>query len=259
VEAMPKRIPETQRSALVTGASSGIGLAAARLLSQRGYAVAMVARCVDRLEAARLSVEQDGTASTLAVAADLSTVDGVQHVIDVVTAQWGHLDVVFANVGGPHDTALRDIDGDDFDAVIAANVKSVFFTAVRALPVLRLGASLIVTSSVAQDKGRPGDPLYSASKAAVRSLVRTLALHEDFLRRRVRVNAVTPGTIATPLTTIADPELRRDIDDYVRSAVPMGRWGTADEVAQAVVFLAGEEASYITGTEIVVDGGLAQT
>jgi NAD(P)-dependent dehydrogenase (short-subunit alcohol dehydrogenase family) len=140
-----------------------------------------------------------------------------------------------------------------------ANVRSVFFTVVRALPLLVPGGAVVVTSSVAEAKGRPGDPLYAASKAAVRSLVRTLALDEAVLARRVRVNAVTPGTIATPLTAQDDPAMQAAIDDYVATNVPLGRWGTADDVARAVVFLAGEDAWYITGSEVVVDGGLAQT
>ena len=138
-------------------------------------------------------------------------------------------------------------------------MRSVFFTVLRALPLMPPGSAAVVTSSVAEAKGRPGDPLYAASKAAVRGLVRTLALDEDVLARGVRVNAVTPGTIATPLTAQDDPAMQTAIDDWVRTHVPLGRWGRAEDVAHAVLYLAGDEASYLTGTEIVVDGGLAQT
>ena len=166
---------------------------------------------------------------------------------------------MFANAGRADVPDLLDVDEATFDAVMNANVKSVFFLVAKALPLLVRGGAVVVTSSVAQEKGRPADPLYAASKAAVRSLVRTLALDEAVLAAGVRVNAVTPGSIATPLTAQDDPAMQRMIDDYVATSTPMGRWGTAEEVARAVLFLAGPDASYTTGAEILVDGGLAQT
>jgi NAD(P)-dependent dehydrogenase (short-subunit alcohol dehydrogenase family) len=119
-------------------------------------------------------------------------------------------------------------------------------------------ASVIFTSSVAHDKGRPGDPLYSMTKAAVRSLGRTLAMDEEVLAKKIRVNTVSPGTIQTPLTKQETPEMEKAIKDYVQATVPMQRWGQAEEVAKAVVFLASDDSSYMTGGDLLVDGGLAQ-
>jgi NAD(P)-dependent dehydrogenase (short-subunit alcohol dehydrogenase family) len=172
---------------------------------------------------------------------------------------YGHIEVLFANAGTSESPELADIDEKAYDHVMDINVKGVFFTVVRALGLLSTGASVILTGSVAAEKGQPGDPLYSASKAAVRSLGRTLALDESIATKGIRVNVVSPGTIATPMTAQSNPQAAAAIDGYVTSSVPMGRWGHAEEVAQAVLFLAGPHSTYTTGSEILVDGGLAQT
>ncbi len=246
----------TGRVAVVTGGSSGIGLATAAELAKDGYAVVIVGRDPGRLAAAAQHL--GGSTPVHPVAADLATVAGTERVAEEVRARYDHVDVVFANAGKSDAPPILDTLEHDFDLMMATNVRSVFFTVVKLLPLMRGGGSVVVTSSVSEAKGRPGDPLYSASKAAVRSLVRTLALDEEVLARGVRVNAVTPGCIATPLTAQTDPEMQAAIDDYVAGTVPMARWGRPEDVAHAVVFLASEKASYVTGSEIVVDGGLAQ-
>lgn len=119
-------------------------------------------------------------------------------------------------------------------------------------------ASVIFTGSVAHGKGRPGDPLYSATKAAVRSLGRTLAMDEAVLARKIRINTISPGTIRTALTRQATPDLDEAVDNYIQATVPMQRWGSPEEVAKVVLFLASSDSSYLTGGEITVDGGLAQ-
>ncbi|WP_028934471.1 SDR family NAD(P)-dependent oxidoreductase [Pseudonocardia spinosispora] len=244
------------RVAVVTGGSSGIGLATAAELAKDGYELVIVGRDAGRLAAAADRI--GGSAPVHTVAADLATMAGVEQLTEQVRARYEQVDLLFANAGRSDAPPVPDTRERDFDLMMATNVKSVFFCVVGLLPLLRRGGSVVVTSSVAEAKGRPGDPLYSASKAAVRSLVRTLALDEDVLRRGVRINAVTPGCIATPLTAQPDPAMRTAIDEYVTATVPMARWGQPEDVAHAVVFLAGENASYITGSEIVVDGGLAQ-
>lgn len=244
------------RVAVVTGGSSGIGLATAAELATEGYALVLVGRDPDRLAAAEDRIR--GVTPVHPVAADVSTVTGIAQVAEEIRARYAQIDLLFANAGRSDAPPVLETREQDFDLMMATNVKSVFFAVVELLPLLRRGGSVVVTSSVSEAKGRPGDPLYSASKAAVRSLVRTLALDETVLARGVRVNAVTPGCIATPLTAQTDPDLRTAIDDYVTSTVPLARWGRPEDVAHAVVFLAGEHASYITGSEIVVDGGLAQ-
>jgi NAD(P)-dependent dehydrogenase (short-subunit alcohol dehydrogenase family) len=244
------------RVAVVTGGSSGIGLATAVELATEGYALVLVGRDAGKLAAAEHRIR--GATPVHTVAADVSTVAGIAHVAEEIRTRYQQVDLLFANAGRSDAPPVLETREQDFDLMMATNVKSVFFAVVELLPLLRRGGSVVVTSSVSEAKGRPGDPLYSASKAAVRSLVRTLALDEAVLGRGVRINAVTPGCIATPLTAQADPDLQTAIDEYVASAVPLARWGQPEDVAHAVVFLAGEHASYITGSEIVVDGGLAQ-
>lgn len=242
--------------AVITGGSSGIGLATAAEFAQNGTAVVLVGR--DSAKLAEAAGCLGGHVPVYTVAADVATVSGVERVAGRVRDRFGHVDVVFANAGRSDAPPILETGERDFDLIMATNVKSVFFAVVTLLPLMRRGGSVVVTSSVSEAKGRPGDPLYSASKAAVRSLVRTLALDEEVLRREVRVNAVTPGCISTPLTAQPDLATQAAIDEYVAGAVPMARWGRPDEVAHAVFFLASENASYITGSEIVVDGGLAQ-
>ncbi|WP_198083376.1 SDR family NAD(P)-dependent oxidoreductase [Variovorax sp. E3] len=139
---------------------------------------------------------------------------------------------------------------------MSINVKGVFYAFTEAFELMSDGAAAVFTSSVVQQRGRPGDVLYAASKAAVRSLARTLAADERVLARHVRVNVVSPGAIETPLTATATADA--DVRAWVEGQVPMGRWGRAEEVAKAVLFLASADASYLTGGEIAVDGGLGQ-
>jgi NAD(P)-dependent dehydrogenase (short-subunit alcohol dehydrogenase family) len=168
----------------------------------------------------------------------------------------GGIDVLFANAGISECPPIAETDPAFFDRLMGVNVKGVFFSFVRALPLMKPGAAAVFTATATHARGKPGDPLYLASKAAVRSLARSLAGEPDVLARRIRINVVSPGPVETPLTAAAHgvPELRQ----YVNEMVPLGRWGQPEEVARAVLFLASSEASYITGAELAVDGGLAQ-
>ena len=194
----------------------------------------------------------------LAIAADASTLKGIGIILKKVYETHGRIDVLFANAGMSDSPPLLDTDEAFFDKMMDTNVKGVFFLFTRAFPILSEHASVILTSSVAHSKGRPGDPLYSATKAAVRSLGRTLAMDEAVLAKRLRVNVVSPGAIQTPLTRQDTPEMEQAVNAYIRGAVPMQRWGQPEEVARAVVFLASAEASYMTGGDLTVDGGLGQ-
>jgi NAD(P)-dependent dehydrogenase (short-subunit alcohol dehydrogenase family) len=245
----------TDKVAVITGGSSGIGLATARLFQAEGARVLIVGRDPAALERARAELGGD----TRAVQADVSTLAGIDAVVAEAREAFGRIDVLFANAGMSECPPLEDTDEAFFDRIMDLNVKGVFFAFTRALPLLANGASAIFTSSVAHDRGRPGDPLYAASKAAVRSLARTLAADAQVLARGIRVNVVSPGAIQTPLTAHADePELAAQVDAYITEAVPMKRWGRPEEVARAVLFLASAESSYLTGGEIAVDGGLGQ-
>ena len=243
------------KAALITGGSSGIGLATARLMIHEGARVAIVGRNTQRLDNA---VNELG-GNVLAINEDASSVKGIEATIEKVQLHFGKIDVLFANAGMSECPPLFDTDEYFFDKIMDTNVKSVFFLFTKAFPWLSEQASVIFMSSVAHGKGRPGDPLYSATKAAIRSLGRTLAMDEAVLARKIRVNTISPGTIQTPLTKQATPDLDAAIEEYIQATVPMQRWGQPEEVAKAVVFLASSDSSYLTGGEITVDGGLAQT
>jgi NAD(P)-dependent dehydrogenase (short-subunit alcohol dehydrogenase family) len=240
--------------AVITGGSSGIGLATAKLMIAEGAKVVIVGRNTEKLKIAKDELGGD----VLTVSADASSIDGIENIIEKVKEVFGHIDVLFANAGMSECPPVLETDEHFFDEIIGINVKGVFFLFTKVYPLLSEHASVIFTSSVAHGKGRPGDPLYSMTKAAVRSLGRTLALDEDVLAKKIRVNTISPGTIQTPLTKQDNPEMEEAIQQYIEANVPMQRWGQAEEVAKVAVFLASDDASYLTGGEILVDGGLAQ-
>ncbi|MDI5964632.1 SDR family oxidoreductase [Streptomyces sp. SL13] len=239
--------------AVITGGSSGIGLESARLFRRHGAQVVIAGRDEARLEAACGELGAD----VMTVAADLSTLEGVGVLLREVESRFGRLDVLFANAGTADCPPLREITEADFDRIVAVNVKGVFFTVVEALDLLTEHASVVLTSA-AHGRGALGDPLHAMTKAAVRSLARTLAADEEVLARGIRVNSLSPGSIRTPLTSSADPAVIKALDHYIDTTVPMRRWGTAQEAARAALFLAGPDSAYTTGADIAVDGGLAQ-
>jgi NAD(P)-dependent dehydrogenase (short-subunit alcohol dehydrogenase family) len=241
--------------AVITGGSSGIGLATAKLFVQEGASVVIVGRDVDRLAAAARDIGGD----VRTVSADIGTLAGIDFVVSTVLRAHGHIDVLFANAGTSDAPPLFETNEADFERMMDVNVKGVFFLFTRAFPLLTVGASVIFTSSVAHHKGRPGDPLYSAAKAAVRSFGRTMAMDNQVLAKKVRVNVISPGAVQTPLTRQDSFEMEQAINAYIASAVPMGRWGHAEEIARAALFLASSDSSYMTGGELMIDGGLGQT
>jgi NAD(P)-dependent dehydrogenase (short-subunit alcohol dehydrogenase family) len=193
---------------------------------------------------------------TLVISADVSKPANPVKAMSEIQSHFGRIDVLFVNAGISHCPLIEETDEAAFDHILGINLKGAFFTFTIALPLLSAGASVIFTSSAAHDMGRLGDPLYSATKAAVRSLVRTLAVSDPVLKKKLRINAITPGCIKTPLTEAATSSA--EVTAYLESVIPMKRWGEAEEVAQAVLFLASSGSSYMTGAEIAVDGGLAQ-
>ena len=237
--------------ALITGGNSGIGLATAKQFVHEGAYVFITGRRDPELAQAVKEVGGNVTG----VQGDVSKLDDLDRLFAQIKRQKGRLDVVFANAGGALPLAtLGSITEEQYDSIFNANVKGLLFTVQKALALMPDGASIILNASVVGSKGLPDWSVYSATKAAVRSFARTWTT--DLKARRIRVNAVSPGhTDTPPWHSIEGAEERMK---FISSSVPLGRFGTPDEIARAVVFLASDDASYITGTELFVDGGFAQ-
>jgi NAD(P)-dependent dehydrogenase (short-subunit alcohol dehydrogenase family) len=240
--------------AVITGGSTGIGLATAERFVAEGAYVFITGRRQEELDAAvkRIGKNVAGVQGDVAKLADLD------RLYATIKQQKGHIDILFANAGLGEFAALGTITEAHFDKTFGANVKGLLFTVQKALPLFKDGGSIILNASVAGSLGSPAFSVYSATKAAVRSFARSWTV--DLKDRKIRVNAVSPGPIDTPIfSTLATTEKEiADIKTGFASGVPMGRLGTADEIAKAVVFLASDDSSYVTGTELFVDGGLAQ-
>jgi NAD(P)-dependent dehydrogenase (short-subunit alcohol dehydrogenase family) len=237
--------------ALITGGGTGIGLATAREFAQEGAEVYITGRRKRELDAAAASI---GTAVT-PIQGDVTKPTDLDRIYGQIGQEHGHVDIVFANAGVADLVPFGSITEEHLDKVFATNVKGLVFTAQKALPLMPDGGTIILTGSDATIKGIAGTSAYSATKAAVRSFARTWT--SDLKDRGIRVNVVSPGPIETPMLTetrAGHPE----IEDSLVSEAPMGRPGRAEEVAKTVTFLASDDASYITGDEVFVDGGAAQ-
>jgi NAD(P)-dependent dehydrogenase (short-subunit alcohol dehydrogenase family) len=240
--------------ALVTGGNSGIGLATAKRFVNEGAYVFVTGRRDAELSAAVKEIRENVTG----IKGDVSSLDDLDRLVAQIAQEKGRLDVVFANAGVAKYAPLGEITEEVYDSIFDINVKGLLFTVQKALPLLPDGASIVLNASIVGSKGFASNSVYSATKAAVRSFARTWTT--DLRARRIRVNAVSPGSTDTPgfsdllASSPAGAERRKSI----AGGVPLGRLGTADEVARAVVFLASDDSSYITGTELFVDGGFAQ-
>jgi Dehydrogenases with different specificities (related to short-chain alcohol dehydrogenases) len=248
---MSKKLAD--KIALVTGGSTGIGLAAAQALAEQGATVYITGRRREELDAAVALIGP----SAKGIRADASDLSDLDTVFSTIASESGRLDVLFANAGGGDMLPLGQITEEHFDRIFGTNVRGVLFTVQKALPLLRAGSSVILTGSTAAVKGTANFSVYSASKAALRSLVRSWAL--DLKDRGIRINVVSPGPIRTPgLGGLVPEEHRQGLFDALAAEVPLGRLGEPEEVGKAVVFLASDDASFINAAEIYVDGGLAQ-
>jgi NAD(P)-dependent dehydrogenase (short-subunit alcohol dehydrogenase family) len=240
--------------AVITGGNSGIGLATAKRFLEEGAKVAISGRNQKTLEEAVTSLG-DGV---LAIKADTAKLEEIDKFLGAVTKRFGKIDVLFVNAGVAKFAPLPDTAEAVFDEQFDINVKGAYFTTQKALPHLNDGASIIFNTSVAASTGTPATSAYSATKAALRSLTRTAAA--ELTERNIRVNAVAPGPIVTPIfgkTGLPQQVIEGWAQD-LQGKVPMKRFGQPEEVAGVVAFLASSDASYITGVEINVDGGLGQ-
>ena len=241
--------------AVITGGSSGIGLATAKRFVDDGAHVFITGRRKSELDAA---VNQIGRNVT-GVQGDVAKSADIDKLYAAVKAQKGALDIVFANAGTGEFAPLSQITEDHFDKQFNVNVKGLLFTVQKALPLMQPGGSIVLNASIVSITGSPAFSVYSATKAAVRSFARTWCV--DLKERGIRVNAISPGVIPTPGYNISLGMTQEQVDQFVQSSIgniPLGRPGTTDEIAKAVVFLASDDSSYVNGIELFVDGGLAQ-
>jgi NAD(P)-dependent dehydrogenase (short-subunit alcohol dehydrogenase family) len=240
--------------ALVTGGSSGIGLATAKQFVREGAYVFITGRREAELDAAAKEIGRNITG----IRGDVLNLADLDRLFDQIKHEKGKLDIVFANAGVARYAALGAITEEFFDSIFDTNVKGLLFTVQKALPLLPDGASIILNASMVGSKGLPAYSVYSATKAAVRSFARTWTT--DLKERRIRVNAVSPGSINTPgaRDLLASSGVGEKRKQMIAESVPVGRFGTLDEAAKAVVFLASDDSSYVTGIELFVDGGFAQ-
>jgi NAD(P)-dependent dehydrogenase (short-subunit alcohol dehydrogenase family) len=239
---------------LVTGGTSGIGLAAVTLFRREGARVVVIGTDRERLKQVETQLGKDG----LAMAANLRRPGEIDRVIEAVQDRYGRVDVLFANAGLGRAAPLEAVTEADLDEQFEVNFKGLFLTVQKAVPLIARGGSIVLTTSFLNTKGTPGLSILSATKAAVRSLARTLGA--ELAPRGIRINAVSPGPISTPFASkmgLSEQELKA-FAEGVEGQVPLQRFGEADEVARAALFLASEDSSYVTGIEIVVDGGLSQ-
>ncbi len=241
--------------AVITGGSSGIGLAAAKLFVAEGAYVFITGRRQNELDEA---VDQIGRNVT-PIQGDVSKSSDLDRLYKAVREQKGKLDIVFANAGIGEFAPLGEITEEHFDKQFNVNVKGLLFTVQKALPLLVSGGCIVLNASIVSITGSPAFSVYSATKAAVRSFARTWCV--DLKQRGIRVNAISPGVVPTAGYTTSLGMTREQVDQFVQASIgniPLGRAGSTDEIAKAVLFLGSEESSYVNGIELFVDGGLAQ-
>jgi NAD(P)-dependent dehydrogenase (short-subunit alcohol dehydrogenase family) len=241
--------------AVITGGNSGIGLATAQRFVEEGAYVFITGRRQNELDGAAIQIGKNNVTTVLG---DVSNMADLDRLYTTVKEQKGGLDILFANAGIAELTPLGHITEADFDKTFSINVKGVLFTVQKALPLFHEGASIVINASVASLKGMRAMSVYAATKAALRSFARSWSA--DLKDRKIRVNAISPGLIDTPgLNGLAqNQEGLEQVKMSFVSTAPLGRIGSPDEIAKAVSFLASNDSSYVTGTELFVDGGWGQ-
>lgn len=239
----------TDKTAVITGGTTGIGFETAKLFIAEGARVIVTGRSQTRLDEAVTALGPHAAG----IKADIQSLDELSHLATQVKDIFGQFDILFANAGIAKRANFRDVTETDFDQEVAINFKGTFFTVQKLEPLMNNGSSIILTTTVLNQTALPGEGIYGASKAAVRSLARSFS--RELLDRQIRVNAVAPGPIETPIWS--KMELPKDVPAQVLGRTPIARFGRPEEIAKAVLFLASDDSSYMLGEEILVDGGWA--
>lgn len=241
--------------AVITGGNSGIGFAAAKELKDNGARIIILGRNSEAVKQAASDLGGD----TLGVTADVSRVADLKRAFQTICETAGRVDILFANAGIAQFAPITDATEELFDAMTGINFKGTYFTIQNALPLMPDGASIIITSSTVVHFGMPGASIYAAGKAALNSLAKTLGM--ELAGRRIRVNVISPGPITTPI--FGKMGMPKEMFDQMAAGimqqVPLKRFGESAEIAKTVLFLASDDSSFITGQEIVVDGGMSQS
>ena len=240
--------------ALITGGNSGIGLATAKLFVEEGARVAITSRRQEAVDEYNANASED----TFAVLADASKPEDNQSVFQQVAEKFGKIDILFLNAGIGKPAPINVMPQELYDSLWDTNFKGPFFTTQAALEYLNDNASIIYNTSIANVKGMPGMSVYGATKAGLRSLVRTLTV--ELAERGIRVNALSPGPVETPIWNKMEipEEAQKEFGAQILQQVPLGRMGRPEEIANAALFLASDDSSYVNGIELPVDGGMAQ-
>ncbi|GHE56729.1 SDR family oxidoreductase [Roseivirga thermotolerans] len=240
--------------AVITGGSTGIGLATAKLFLREGARVVITGRTLETLEKAQREIDDDNLQIVQSDTSDLTAIDTLA---GKLKASYGQIDILFANAGIAWFAPIEQVDEAFFDAHFNTNVKGLFFTIKKLLPLMNNGGTIVLNASAVIHKGFENSSVYSATKGAVRSFARTLSA--ELAPRHIRVNTVSPGPVETPIYNkmgMTEEQLRLMAEDFA-NRVPLKRFGNADEVANTVLFLASSDSSFIAGEEILVDGGIA--
>jgi len=244
----------TGKVALITGGNSGIGLATAKEFKEQGARVVITGRDVETLDAAKREIGGE----VLAIRSDAGQLSDIDGLFTKVKDAVGNIDVLFINAGIGKFAPIAEATEEHFDSIMDVNFKGAYFTIQKALPLLNDNASIILNSSIAAHKGLPSTSVYSASKAALLSLAKTLSA--ELIGRGIRVNAISPGPVSTPIFgRLGQPaEIIEETKKSFQEAVPMKRMGQPEEIAKTALFLASTDSSFLLGTEIVADGGMSQ-
>lgn len=236
--------------ALVTGGNSGIGLATAREFYAQGAKVVLSGRNRETLEA----VARELGENVLAVPSDVSKLSDINQLIAQAHETFGRLDILFVNAGIVRTGALEEVTEEDFDTVINTNFKGAYFTIQKALPILNENASVIINGSINAHMAIPGSSVYSASKAAIHSLARSLSA--ELIERGIRVNTITIGPTETPILDGLPPEAYAAFTQQIARRSPVKRLGRPEEIAKVALFLASSDSSFVVGSEIYAEGGM---